>query len=80
MSHRRGPLARLVTLLALLGCLLTPLVAFSQDTLAEIKKRGSINVFVEAQYRPYEFRELPFRSDDEKDRLRRGLRRGIALP
>ena len=57
MSHRRGPLARLVTLLALLGCLLTPLMAFSQDTLAEIKKRGSINVYVEAQYRPYEFRD-----------------------
>ncbi|HEU5195501.1 MAG TPA: transporter substrate-binding domain-containing protein [Methylomirabilota bacterium] len=57
MSHRRGPLARLVTLLALLGFLLTPLVAFSQDTLAEIKKRGSINVYVEAQYRPYEFRD-----------------------
>ena len=57
MSHRRGPLARLVTVLALLGCLLTPLVAFSQDTLAEIKKRGSINVYVEAQYRPYEFRD-----------------------
>jgi len=57
MSHRRGPLVRLVTPLALLGCLLIPLVAFSQDTLAEIKKRGSINVFVEAQYRPYEFRD-----------------------
>jgi polar amino acid transport system substrate-binding protein len=57
MSHRRGPLASLVTLLALLGFLLTPLVAFSQDTLAEIKKRGSINVYVEAQYRPYEFRD-----------------------
>jgi polar amino acid transport system substrate-binding protein len=57
MSHRRRPLARLVTLLALLGFLLTPLVAFSQDTLAEIKKRGSINVYVEAQYRPYEFRD-----------------------
>ena len=57
MSHRPGPLARLVTLLALLGFLLTPLVAFSQDTLAEIKKRGSINVYVEAQYRPYEFRD-----------------------
>jgi len=57
MSHRRGPLARLLTLLVLLAGLLTPLVAFSQDTLAEIKKRGSINVFVEAQYRPYEFRD-----------------------
>jgi ABC-type amino acid transport substrate-binding protein len=44
-------------LLALGVCLLSPLAAFSQDTLAEIKKRGSINVFVEAQYRPYEFRD-----------------------
>ena len=53
----RTPLARLVTLLALVACLLTPLAAFSQDTLAEIKKRGVINIFVEAQYRPYEFRD-----------------------
>ncbi|HMC67587.1 MAG TPA: transporter substrate-binding domain-containing protein, partial [Mycobacteriales bacterium] len=44
-------------MLALLGCLVSPLAAFSQDTLAEIKKRGVINVFVEAQYRPYEFRD-----------------------
>jgi polar amino acid transport system substrate-binding protein len=50
-------IARIVALLALAACLLSPLVAFSQDTLAEIKKRGSINVFVEAQYRPYEFRD-----------------------
>lgn len=57
MRHRRGTLTRIVTLLALAGCLLGPLAAFSQDTLAEIKKRGSINVFVEAQYRPYEFRD-----------------------
>jgi polar amino acid transport system substrate-binding protein len=57
MSQRRGTLARIVMLLALAGCLLSPLAAFSQDTLAEIKKRGSINVFVEAQYRPYEFRD-----------------------
>jgi polar amino acid transport system substrate-binding protein len=57
MSHQRGPLARIVTLLALGACLLSPLAALGQDTLAEIKKRGSINVFVEAQYRPYEFRD-----------------------
>jgi polar amino acid transport system substrate-binding protein len=35
----------------------TPLIAAGQDTLAEIKKRGAINIFVEAQYRPYEFRD-----------------------
>src|SRR5438094_3220330 len=57
MSRHRGPLARSVMLLALVGCLLGPLAAFSQDTLAEIKKRGVVNVFVEAQYRPYEFRD-----------------------
>ena len=57
MGHRRGSLARTVLLLALLGFLLSPLAAFSQDTLAEIKKRGSINIYVEAQYRPYEFRD-----------------------
>jgi ABC-type amino acid transport/signal transduction systems, periplasmic component/domain len=44
-------------LLSLVGCLLSPLAAFGQDTLAEIRKRGVINVFVEAQYRPYEFRD-----------------------
>ena len=57
MRHRRGPLARSVMLLALAAGLLSPLAAFSQDTLAELKKRGSINIFVEAQYRPYEFRD-----------------------
>jgi polar amino acid transport system substrate-binding protein len=57
MRLRHGPLARTVMLLALVGCLLSPLAALSQDTLAEIKKRGVINVFVEAQYRPYEFRD-----------------------
>ena len=57
MIARRGPLARLVLLAALGAALLSPLAAFSQDTLAEIKKRGSINIFVEAQYRPYEFRD-----------------------
>jgi len=39
------------------GCLLGPPRGVSQDTLAEIKKRGVIEVFVEAQYRPYEFRD-----------------------
>ena len=57
MSHRGGLVGRIVLLLALAAGLLTPLAAFSQDTLAEIKKRGSINIFVEAQYRPYEFRD-----------------------
>jgi polar amino acid transport system substrate-binding protein len=53
----RTLLARIAVVLVLMTCLLSPLAAFSQDTLAEIKKRGSINVFVEAQYRPYEFRD-----------------------
>src|SRR5260370_6769358 len=57
MSLRHRPLARTVMLLSLVGCLLSPLAAFGQDTLAEIRKRGVINVFVEAQYRPYEFRD-----------------------
>jgi len=46
-----------VLFLTLLSLLTSPWTAFSQDTLAEIKKRGAINVFVEAQYRPYEFRD-----------------------
>lgn len=37
--------------------LMVPPVASDEDTLAEIKKRGVINIFVEAQYRPYEFRD-----------------------
>ena len=57
MIARRGRLARTVLLLVLVAGLLSPLAAFSQDTLAEIKKRGTINIFVEAQYRPYEFRD-----------------------
>ena len=57
MSLRHRPLAGTVMLLSLVGCLLSPLAAFGQDTLAEIRKRGVINVFVEAQYRPYEFRD-----------------------
>jgi polar amino acid transport system substrate-binding protein len=34
--------------------LMVPPVASDEDSLAEIKKRGVINIFVEAQYRPYE--------------------------
>ena len=36
---------------------MVPPAASDEDTLAEIKKRGVINIFVEAQYRPYEFRD-----------------------
>ena len=43
MSLRHRPLARTVMLLSLVGCLLSPLAAFGQDTLAEIRKRGVIN-------------------------------------
>ena len=57
MSLRHRPPARTVMLLSLVGCLLSPLAAVGQDTLTEIRKRGVINVFVEAQYRPYEFRD-----------------------
>src|SRR6266478_7138456 len=57
MSLRHRPLARTAMLLSLVGCLLSPLAAFGQDTLAEIRKRGVIHIFVEAQYRPYEFRD-----------------------
>src|SRR5436309_15956456 len=37
--------------------LMVPPAASDEDTLAEMKKRGVVNVFVEAQYRPYEFRD-----------------------
>jgi polar amino acid transport system substrate-binding protein len=57
MIARLGPIARSLMFTAFLSLLVSPFPAFSQDTLAEIKKRGSINVFVEAQYRPYEFRD-----------------------
>jgi polar amino acid transport system substrate-binding protein len=58
MIARLRPIARTVIFATLISLFASPWTAFSQDTLAEIKKRGSINVFVEAQYRPYEFRDL----------------------
>jgi len=51
-------LGLLVLVLALLASSLAIRPAASdEDTLAEIKKRGAVNIFVEAQYRPYEFRD-----------------------
>jgi len=57
MIARVGLLARIVMLLTVVPLFASPRAAFGQDTLAEIKQRGTINVFVEAQYRPYEFRD-----------------------
>ncbi len=50
-------MARLKLLALVLGLVVIASTASGQDTLAEIKKRGTINIFVEAQYRPYEFRD-----------------------
>src|SRR5499425_1297838 len=47
----------LVILAAAVATLIAAPALSNEDTLAEIKKRGSINIFVEAQYRPYEFRD-----------------------
>ena len=44
-------------LVAAVSSLVLQFPAFGQDTLAEIKKRGVVNIYVEAQYRPYEFRD-----------------------
>jgi polar amino acid transport system substrate-binding protein len=52
---RRGLAA--LALLALVSSLVVSPAVSSEDTLAEIKKRGVVNIFVEAQYRPYEFRD-----------------------
>jgi len=46
-----------VVLLATLPFLTIRSAVSQEDTLAEIKKRGAVNIFVEAQYRPYEFRD-----------------------
>jgi polar amino acid transport system substrate-binding protein len=51
-----------LTALALVVLVVAPGVAVppvdsQEDTLAEIKKRGVVNIYVEAQYRPYEFRD-----------------------
>jgi polar amino acid transport system substrate-binding protein len=54
---RLGLIALVVALVAGISAPVVPPAASSEDTLAEIKKRGVINVFVEAQYRPYEFRD-----------------------
>lgn len=57
MIARLGPLVGFVMLVAVVASVVIPPAASAQDTLAEIKKRGVINIFVEAQYRPYEFRD-----------------------
>ncbi len=54
---RLGLVALALALVAVMSPLAVPPAASDEDTLAEIKKRGVINVFVEAQYRPYEFRD-----------------------
>jgi polar amino acid transport system substrate-binding protein len=54
---RLGLVPLALALVAGMLALMVPLVASDEDPLAEIKKRGVINIFVEAQYRPYEFRD-----------------------
>jgi polar amino acid transport system substrate-binding protein len=54
---RLGLIALVVALVAGISAPVVPPAASSEDTLAEIKKRGVVNIFVEAQYRPYEFRD-----------------------
>jgi polar amino acid transport system substrate-binding protein len=54
---RLGPAVLAMALVVVVSSLVIPLTASSEDTLAEIKRRGVINIFVEAQYRPYEFRD-----------------------
>ena len=54
---RLGLVALALALVAGMSPLVVPPAASDEDTLAEIKKRGVINIFVEAQYRPYEFRD-----------------------
>jgi len=54
---RFGLVALALALVAGMSPLVVPPAASDEDTLAEIKKRGVINIFVEAQYRPYEFRD-----------------------
>jgi polar amino acid transport system substrate-binding protein len=48
---------RLRILALVLGLVAMASAASGEDTLAEIKKRGSVNILMEAQYRPYEFRD-----------------------
>ena len=54
---RLGLVALALALVAGMSPLVVPPATSDEDTLAEIKKRGVVNVFVEAQYRPYEFRD-----------------------
>jgi polar amino acid transport system substrate-binding protein len=54
---RLGPFALTVALVLVVSSLATRPATPDEDTLAEVKKRGVVNIFVEAQYRPYEFRD-----------------------
>jgi polar amino acid transport system substrate-binding protein len=60
-ARRRRTLARVAVAALVLAAVLPGMAvrraASDEDALAEIKKRGSINIYVEAQYRPYEFRD-----------------------
>ena len=57
MMARGGRVLLVLGFLAVAAASAISPAASDEDTLAEIKKRGSINVFMEAQYRPYEFRD-----------------------
>jgi polar amino acid transport system substrate-binding protein len=54
---RLRPFVLAFSLVAVLSSLAIRPAVSDEDTLAEIKKRGVVNIFVEAQYRPYEFRD-----------------------
>src|SRR5215831_3901629 len=54
---RVRPFVLIVALVAVASSIVIRPAASDEDTLAEIKKRGVVNIFVEAQYRPYEFRD-----------------------
>jgi polar amino acid transport system substrate-binding protein len=55
---RVRPFVLIVALVAVASSFIAIRPAVSdEDTLAEIKKRGVVNIFVEAQYRPYEYRD-----------------------
>src|SRR5215475_11281935 len=54
---RVRPFVLIVALVAVASSTVIRPAASDEDTLAEIKKRGVVNIFVEAQYRPYEFRD-----------------------
>src|SRR5499426_4376961 len=54
---RVRPFVLILALVAVASSIAIRPAASDEDTLAEIKKRGVVNIFVEAQYRPYEFRD-----------------------